>query len=127
MKQTNILYFLLLCLSAAFIFHGIWNIGPEGQTFWNSSQVIYPQFLRMPVGLLEIILGLSLWSTKLRSISALGIALMMIGAILNNLPQGYSYKNLGVEVPIVYLAISMQFISWDKYWAYFLKLKSKFI
>jgi uncharacterized membrane protein YphA (DoxX/SURF4 family) len=100
-----------LVLAFAFIYHGIWNLTGAGEAFWNSGAVLFPEWMRYPVGWGEIILAIGLLVPFAERLSALLLAALMIGAILSNFSNGYSYKDLGIEVPVAYtvmlLALAM--------------------
>lgn len=92
-------------LGFAFVYHGVWNLGSEAGVYWKANVSLYPEGFRYVVGILEILLALGLVFSRTRWLAALGLGLIMLGAVFSNFQQGYSYKDLGVEVPVAYLAM----------------------
>jgi uncharacterized membrane protein YphA (DoxX/SURF4 family) len=99
-------------LAFAFVYHGIWNLGDVGAEFWAQPNMLFPGWFRWPVGVVECVAGLLLLHPRADRAASFVLLGVMVGAILSNFHQGYSYKNLGVEVPIAYavmlLAIGMR-------------------
>lgn|GEM_PF-4606974 len=89
----------------AFLYHGVWNLGEEAKLFWLSSKVPYPEWMRWPVGVGECVFALGLISKRTEKLASLGLMLLMVGAVISNFSNGYSYKHLGIEVPIAYLTM----------------------
>jgi uncharacterized membrane protein YphA (DoxX/SURF4 family) len=73
---------------------------------WWAKQTTYPEFMRLPVGILEIICALTLFKRSLVSYTCFILMGIMIGAIISHLPNGYSYKNMGIEVALTYFLLS---------------------
>jgi uncharacterized membrane protein YphA (DoxX/SURF4 family) len=98
--------FLKLILALAFVYHGVFNLSEEGRVFWSEgAQLVYPSYLRWPVGIGEIAAAVLLFWSVTERVAIVGLGLIMVGAVINNFPMGFSYKNLGIEVPLTYLVI----------------------
>lgn len=108
-KNSLDLWILKSLLIVAFLYHGVWNLGEEGLLWWQSQEgnLPFPIWSRQPVGFMEIILALWLAWGRYLVLPLLGVSAIMLGAILSNFPNGYSYKNLGIEVPLAYLGIAV--------------------
>ena len=86
--------------------HGVWNLSPEGVSWWkNTFKDAY--FLCYGVGVVEIIAGFGITLGFYRKQFAAILAILMTGALLSHLDQGYSFKNNGYETPLAYLLISL--------------------
>jgi uncharacterized membrane protein YphA (DoxX/SURF4 family) len=104
--KTRSRLLLKITLALAFVYHGVFNLSEEGRRFWSEgAQLVYPAFLRWPVGLVEIAAAALLFWARAERFAIWFLGLIMVGAIINNFPMGYSYKHLGIEVPLTYLVI----------------------
>jgi uncharacterized membrane protein YphA (DoxX/SURF4 family) len=91
------------------LFHGYWNLSAEGTTWW-AEQNEYPAFFRWPVGVIEIVGAVGLGHRKLSRWVGVCFLLLMLGAIREHWPMGYSFKTNGFEVPLVYAVLSAVFV-----------------
>lgn len=96
-------------IAVSFVYHGIWNLSPRGETWWT-QEAHFPFIFRIPVGLIELALAALLWSPKLTRAAGLVICALMAGAIFEHFPQGYSFKTNGVETPLAYFLVGLHFM-----------------
>ena len=103
------LWILRAILIVAFAYHGAWNLDQAGLNWWtlNQAQLPFPTWMRWPVGIAEIAFAVWILWGRFITLPLLGMCALMSGAVLSNFHNGYSYKNLGIEVPLAYLGIAI--------------------
>jgi|GEM_PF-6978699 len=99
---------LRLALVIPLAFHGVWNLSADGQTWWK-TEARFQSWLSYPVGFIEIACSLAiLFKIKDRIASAI-VLVIMSGAVMEHLKNGFSFKQNGFETPLIYglIALSM--------------------
>jgi hypothetical protein len=102
-------YLPVAALSIPFYYHGLWNLGPEGENWWV-QHAHFPAWLRSGVGLLELLTATGVWFLPVRRISAGLISILMMGAVFEHFSAGYSFKNIGYETPLAYFLIAASLV-----------------
>ncbi len=97
---------LRISLAIPMVYHGFWNLLDVSNDWWV-QQFAHWSILKYPVGSLEIFSAIALFYSQLRTISAIVIATLMVGAVFYHLPMGYSFKNNGYETPLTYFLIAL--------------------
>ena len=97
-------------LIIAFMVHGIWNLSSEGLRWWQTGQHLFPPVFSYLAGMVEILCAVSLYFGKWLKLSTSVLSLMMATAMAIHWPQGFSYKNMGYEVPMVYLLLCLDLL-----------------
>jgi uncharacterized membrane protein YphA (DoxX/SURF4 family) len=101
--------FSSFCISASlsipFVYHGLWNLGPEGEIWWTRS-AHFPSFLRVGVGVIELVAAAGIWFRRAQKTSAIIIVALMIGGVFEHFSAGYSFKNNGYETPLAYFLVA---------------------
>jgi putative oxidoreductase len=110
----NVLAPLLLRLGLAviFIFHGMGKLGPNNGwgTDWDKSKKMHVA-AQVPVAWGELLGGVALALGFLARLAALGLAIIMVGAISVIHPaNGFDYRNGGSEYNFCLLAICLAVI-----------------
>lgn len=99
-------FLLRLSLAIPMLYHGWWNLAEEGQRWWVQSGPLFPD-LRYVVGGIELMIAVCLlcnWRVRLASAV---LAIVMLGATVEHLALGYSFKNNGFETPLAYFMIAL--------------------
>lgn len=94
-------YTLRAALVIPFAYHGAWNLGAEGGVWWAAHSGL-PPALRFAVGVGEICAALGIAARILHRVAAAIMAIIMLGAVQVHAPQGFSFKTVGCETPLVY-------------------------
>jgi putative oxidoreductase len=109
MKGTVIPLILRLALAAVFIFHGIQLVQQEGGTGWHKGgegQEPLPKPAQAAVAWGELLGGIAVALGFLTRLAALGLAVIMAGAIATvHLPHGFDIREGGFEYNVVLIAI----------------------
>jgi uncharacterized membrane protein YphA (DoxX/SURF4 family) len=85
--KTRSRLLLKIILALGFVYHGVFNISEEGRVFWSEgTQLMYPSYLRWPVGLGEIAAAAMLFWSYSERLAIWGLGLIMVGAVVNNFP-----------------------------------------
>jgi putative oxidoreductase len=98
---------LRLGLATIFIFHGLQKVGPSASwgTDWDPSKSM-PWAMQIPVAYGELIGGIALVIGFLTRLAALGLAVIMVGAITTvHLPHGFDGRTGGFEYPFALLVM----------------------
>lgn len=103
--RVRILALIYTPLIVAMTYHGIWNMTQQGETWWINNLELLPLYLRYITGSAEILIVIGLLIKPTRQISCLLGAMIMIGAVIIQLPNGYSYKYEGFEPAFVYACL----------------------
>jgi uncharacterized membrane protein YphA (DoxX/SURF4 family) len=98
-------YFISAALSIPFFYHGFWNLSADGEKWWASSSH-FPAQLRVVVGVVELFAAVGVWWSPFKKLAAAIIGLIMVGAIFEHYPAGFSFKQNGYETPLVYFLIA---------------------
>ncbi|MBX9769710.1 MAG: DoxX family protein [Bdellovibrionales bacterium] len=93
-------------LAVGFIYHGLWNLSPEGMSVW-ATDINLPQWLRPLIGGAEIAASVGIAVGKWMRLAAGGLSLIMVGAIVLSYDKGFSFKHSGWEAPWLYLMICL--------------------
>jgi putative oxidoreductase len=100
-KNAIVPVLLRLALAAIFIFHGLSMVGSEGTQWgahWNPSEGAPPAVVQLAVAWGELIGGIALAVGFLTRLAALGIIVIMAGAIATvHWPHGFDIRHGGFE------------------------------
>ena len=94
---------LRLCLAAVFIYHGMELVGKSWGTAWNPDLPVAQQVL---VAWGQLLGGTAMLLGLLTRLAAIGLAVIMVGAIVKvHWPNGFSLGNGGYEYNVVLIGI----------------------
>lgn len=82
-------------------YHGAWNFSAAGQAWWK-NEATYSAWLSYPTGFLEIACAFSYFFKIRERIASVIVMVLMSGAVIEHLKNGYSYKQNGFEVALAY-------------------------
>jgi putative oxidoreductase len=110
-KGTLVPLLLRLALAAVFIFHGLALVGgPDHQwgAAWNRDPGAPPAPAQLAVAWGELIGGIALAMGFLTRLAAIGIIVIMIGAIATvHWPKGFDIRNGGFEYNSVIIIVCL--------------------
>jgi putative oxidoreductase len=107
-RYTLVPLLLRLGLGVVFIYHGIDLVSKEGGTGWNDKLSVPVQAL---VAWAQLVGGIALAVGFLTRLAALGIAIIMIGAIATvHWEHGFSIQNHGYEYNSVLIVVCVAVI-----------------
>lgn len=110
-RHTLVPLILRLCLAAVFIYHGMHMISGENNKLgaaWNKNSPDMPAAEQLAVAWGELACGLGMLFGFLTRLAAVGIIILMVGAIYTiHWPNGFSIIKGGYEYNIALIAMSL--------------------
>lgn len=100
-------FWVRTALAISLIYHGVWNLSPQGADWWTEYQSTSPLIFRYFVGGGEIAAAIAFAANRMVKPAAACLIPIFIGAIATHLGDGFSYKNGGIEVPLVFALLCL--------------------